>query len=316
LIALAEKNNSRVALVEAYNGLGIIYEDRQDLSTALDYYLKGLKEAEVDKDPRLMGMLYNNIGLIRLAQKQLDGALSDFNNGLEYADLSEDIRLPFNLMNNIGLIYSQQGEKERAMLHYQETLLRAKQIGFPYYIAIAYVNIGNAYNQMELPDIGIAFADSSMRLMVEINETKNIAKPLFIKAEGFLLKNDFRRALMEVDKGLLSAKEGGRIEDEAGGRKLKSRIFEQMGDYKNAYLIFKEFQVYSDSLVQLSNNKRFQELQMAYNKERSDAELEQERSKRVVVEQERALLEQESQLKQARLTLIIVFLVFVVVGLV
>jgi two-component system, NarL family, sensor kinase len=314
LIGLARQNDARVALVEAYNGLGIIYEDRQDLSSALDYYLKGLKEAEVDKDPRLMGMLYNNIGLIRLAQKQLDGALSDFNNGLKYADLSEDIRLPFNLMNNIGLIYSQQGEKERALDHYKETLIRAKEIGFPYYIAIAYINLGNAKNRFDLPDLAIAYADSAIHLMVEIGGLKNLSKPYFVKSEAYLLKKDFQKALIEIDKGLDSAKEWARIEDEAGGRQLKSRIYEEMGDFKNAFLMFREYHEYSDSLADLSNNKRFQELQMAFNKERSDAELEQERSQRVLVEQERAILEQESQLKQARLTLIIGLLIFIVIA--
>lgn len=115
LVRISKKNQYLVSLVECYNGLGIIYEDRQDMPEALPYYLKGLKEAEKTKDPRLLGMIYNNIGLTKVQLKQYDDALTDFKKGLEYAELSDDIRLPFNLENNIGLIYNDKKEYERAI---------------------------------------------------------------------------------------------------------------------------------------------------------------------------------------------------------
>jgi two-component system, NarL family, sensor kinase len=303
LSQIAERNNFTTSLVECYNGLGIIYEDRQDHPTALEYYIKALKEASKEKDPRLMGMLYNNIGLIKLYQDQFDEALEDFQEGLKYADLSDDIRLPFNLLNNIGLIYTRQEQNDLALDHYLTTLQRAKKLGFPYYIAVTFINLSNVYLQLEKFDPSLAYADSAKTILYELNDLKNISKAYYVKSSVYLKQKNFKQALIEITKGLEYSDSEQRLEDQASGNKLKASIYEAMGDYKLAYEHFKIFHQLSDSLASLTNTEKFRELQMAFDKERSDAELEQERANRL-------MLEKESELRESRLVIVIVSLIF------
>lgn len=306
LALIAQKKDFLVSLVESYNGLGIIYEDRQDMPEALVFYLKGLKEAEKTQDPRLLGMIYNNIGLTKVQLKQFDDALTDFKKGLEYAELSDDIRLPFNLENNIGLIYNDKADYEKAIVHYENTLNRAKKLGFPSYLSVAFINLSNSHNQLGNHELSIAFADSALFIMEELNDIRNIPKTYFLKATAYLDIGDLQKALDFVNKGLSISESDQFLENSVGGYRLKARVLENMKNFEGAYTAFKYYHELSDSLYELGNTKKFQELQMAYNKEKSEAELQQERTKT-------KMLETEAELKKSRMFIILFSGIFIVV---
>lgn len=306
LARIAIKHQFLVSLVESYNGLGIIYEDRQDMPQALTFYLKGLKEAEKTQDPRLLGMIYNNIGLTKVQLKQYDEALTDFKKGLEYAELSEDIRLPFNLENNIGLIYNNKEDYEKAITHYENTLNRAKKLGFPSYLSVAFVNLSNSHNQLGNHKLSLTLADSALSLMEELNDWRNIPKTYFLKANAYLDLGENSKALDYTNKGLDISENEQFLENSVGGYRLKARILEAMKNYEEAYKAFKYFHELSDSLYKLGNTEKFQELQMAYNKEKSEAELQQERTKT-------SMLEKEAELKKSRMFIIVFSLIFIIV---
>lgn len=306
LAEIALNKQYMVSLVECYNGIGIIYEDRQDMPVALTYYLQGLSAAEKTQDPRLIGMLYNNIGLTKVQLKQFDDALTDFKKGLKYAEKSDDIRLPFNLENNIGLIYNDKKDYDKAIKHYQNTLKRAKELGFPSYISVSFVNLSNSLNQKGEHELSIQYADSALTIMKEIKDTRNIPKTYFLKATALLDLNNPIKALEFVQKGLDVSEEEQFLENSVGGYRLKARILENMERFEEAYTAFKYFHELNDSLYDLSNSEKFQELQMAYNKERSEAEIQQKSSKI-------SMLEKEGELKKTRMFILLFSLIFVLV---
>lgn len=106
--------------------------------------------------------------------------------GLEYAEISDDIRLPFNLENNIGLIYNDKKEFEKAISHYENTLNRAKALGFPSYLSVSYVNLSNSHNQLGNHELSIMLSDSTLKIMVELDDRRNIPKTYFLKATAYL----------------------------------------------------------------------------------------------------------------------------------
>jgi len=306
LANIAQKKNYLISLVESYNGLGIIYEDRQDMPQALTYYLSALKEAEKTQDARLLGMIYNNIGLIKVQAKQYDEALTDFKKGLEYADISDDIRLPFNLENNIGLIYNDKKDFEKAILHYSSTLNRAKKLGFPSYIAASFVNLSNSHNKLGNDELSLTYADSALTIMTDLNDTRNIPKVYFLKTQVHLDLGNTEKALNYVRRGLAISERDQLLENSVGGYRLKAKVLESMKNYEEAFVAFKYFHELSDSLYKLGNTEKFQELQLAYNKEKSEAELQEERTKT-------SMLEKEAELKKSRMYIIMSSLIFIII---
>jgi signal transduction histidine kinase len=109
-----------------------------------------------------------------------------------------------------------------------------------------------------------------------------------------------------VNQGLEMSDKGQYLENSVGGYRLKSRVLEAMKNYEEAYEAFKYYHDLSDSLDKLGNTEKFQELQMAYNKEKSDAELEQERTKT-------SMLQKEAELKKSRMYIIMSSLIFILI---
>lgn len=312
LLELSQAPNNFKNRLEIYNGLGLIYEDRKDQAEALSYYLKALAEAEELDDLYFRGMLHNNIGLIKLRNEQFEEALDDFEMGLTFSDSINEIRLSYNLYNNIGLLHYSKGENEKALSHYLETLKRARSLGFPYAVAVAHVNISNSYNLVDKPRKAIAHADSAISFMGQSAEMKNYPLTLFLKATGYRKLKNYKLGLQFTEEGIKSAQKMEQIDNISSGFELKSNILEDLGKYKEALEAYQEYHNLNDSLEQLSNRERYAELQVAYETEKKDAALKDERAKTDLLITKTDLLQKENKLKETRIIITLVISVLVV----
>lgn len=312
LLNLSQAPDNFKNRLEIYNGLGLIYEDRKDQAEALSYYLKALAEAEELDDLYFRGMLHNNIGLIKLRNEQFEAALEDFEKGLVFSDSVNEVRLSFNLYNNIGLLHYSKGENEKALFHYIETLQRAKDLGFPYAIAVAHLNISNSYNLVDLPKDAIAHADSAILFMEQSSELKNYPLALFLKATGFRKLKNYKLGLDFAKQGINASEQTKQLENISRGYELKSNLLEDLGRYKEALEAYQAYHNINDSLEQLSNRERYAELQVAYETEKKDADLKEERAKTDLLITKTDLLQKENKLKETRIIITIVISVLVV----
>lgn len=313
---LFEQSTSHRNRLECLNGLALIYENRGENAEALDYYLKALNEAEEIDDTYFKGILLNNIGLIKLKNEQYDEALADFQQALIYAKEVNEIRLSYNLQNNIGLIFYTKEDYVAAADHYRETIQHAQEIGFPYAVAVAHINLSNSYNYIDEHNKALLHADSAVRYMKAANDFSNLSLVQFLKASAKRSLNRYQEALVDVLAGVEHAKENQDLNSISRGYKLKSDIHEDLGDFKNAFLALKEHYLYKDSLDEISNKARIDELQIAYKTEKKERELEEERTRSQLLANEKQLIEQEKQLTESRIVLVAIIGIALIIGII
>jgi signal transduction histidine kinase len=309
LLANSERRGDYKNALECLNGLGILYEDKNDQGKAIDYYYKAYEYAQKLKDPYLEGMLLNNIGLIKFRNEQYDDAITDFQNGAELSDSIDNFRLSFNLQNNMGLLYEQTEEYEKSLTHFLSTLSNAKRIGFPFNIAISHINLSNSYILNEDYESAIKHADSTATIFDQINDWRHIAKPYFIKAKAYQKTDRLDLALSTINEALKLAQEQKNTEDVVNGHSLKTSILKSNGNYEEALEVYERYHELKDSIAEISNKKEFAELQVKYETEKKEAELKESRARS-------AMLEADKQLKESIIIMIIVVGVFVLVALV
>lgn len=293
--------------LECLNGLGIIAEEQNDQGQAIDYYLQAYSYAEKLNDLYLKGMLLNNIGLIKFRNEQYDAALTDFKKGLEFSDSINNFRLAFNLENNMGLLYERTGETEKSIEHFERTLRNANRLGFPFNIAITHLNLSNSYMLNEQFELSLDHADSVVEIFESIKDYRHIAKPYFIKSLVHRENGEIERAKKLADTALVLAKEHQNTDDIVEGKKLYAETLKAAGDFKGALKYFEEYSQMSDSIDDISNQERFAELQVAYETEKKEAELKDEKARTT-------MLEKDNKLKESRIVIVAVISVFVVIA--
>ena len=299
LLAISIERNDGTNIIECHNGLGIIAETRSNLNEALAHYLNALKQAEKIDSKYHIGMILNNIGLIKFYNKQYEESKKDLTLGLKYAEELNEERLAFNLHNNLGLIASEQLDYKAALKHYKNTLIKSRNLGFPQAMGVTFLNLSNSYNELEHRDSAILYIDSSIQIFDEIGEFQFLPKAYFLKGSIIKDMGDLVSSLGMIESGLAFSKMIQSKTDEASGLRFKSEVLKELNKYEDALEAFEEFYEINDSLAEVNNAEKIAELQLIYDIEKKDANIE--------------LLKKENALKESKINIIVLSAVFSII---
>jgi len=275
--------------IEAYNGLGILYQNRLMDDKAADYYIKGLKIAEKYNKKYFIGFLLNNLGLLKYENKQYDEARTDLLRGLKLAKQEKEYRLMGNLHNNLGLVYRELKDYKSSIKHYHGTVEITKRMGFPFGIGAAYINLGNCYGLDEQYEKGELYADSALAIFSEFENFEYLGIVYLLKASLYIKLNDLKKARICLNRVLELHKLQPSSENYINSFQVKSELFEKSGDYKHALESKTRFHVLQDSVDDITNKDKLADLQVLYGNERIQSQLTAEKTKNKLLDKHREL---------------------------
>lgn len=299
LLAQAEKQKLTECEIEILNGIGIIYESRQIYDEAMKYYLRGLRIADKYALNYYQAMLHNNIGLIKIETGDAQGAKKDFEKGLELSKPLGELRLEFNLINNLGLVSRQLQNFEASVEYYKKTVKLSKSIGFPVGRATAYVNLAGSY--LELADYSKALSavDSALFQFAKLRQSENLGKTYLLKTQIHLAQNQLELAQKAIDKTIELHQKSPSALNYAKAFELLAALEKQKGNYQLALDHLTRYHELQDSIDRETDNINLSRMQMIYNKEKVEDELQKTKSKNLI-------LEKDNELRRTRIRLIFV----------
>jgi superkiller protein 3 len=125
------------AYVEAYNNLGIIYQEAGDLDRALQVYRKATEiNPQYEK-------AYNNLGILLLLKGRLEEATEAFQKALTINPNNVESLI------NLGVLFRKQGQSDRGIEFYQKALVINPLRGETHY------NIGLLYDEIENVELAV-----------------------------------------------------------------------------------------------------------------------------------------------------------------
>ncbi len=232
-LRIKEKSGDSLGMANSYNNLGIIFDSQSKLGEALDMYSKALKLYEALGNKRGIGRACNNIAIVYKNQGRYGESIGMYLKSLEIDKELNNIDDQGRTLNNIGELYSKLKSFDKALQHFNSALSIFESNGNDNGRTVVLVNLARTYQQLEDMTTAERYFAQALQL------SKRIGTPEWTR--------DAYLGLYEISKARRS--------------------------YPLALTYHELYKLTSDSLRNVENLNRLDELKVTYETERRDHEI-------------------------------------------
>ena len=246
-LKLRKELNDQKGIANALNNIGLLFDNQGDKPKALDYYAQSLRIREEIKDKKGISGSLNNIGIIYKDQGDKTKALDYFNRSLKLKQEIGDKKDIANSYINIGVIYRDMEDIPKALDCYNRSLKIQEEIGDKKGLATSLNNIGAVYyHQQNLPE-ALLYYFKSFKIRDELHDKRGLATSLINIGQVYCKQKKYAEASDFCLKSLKLSKELGFPEKIQEAEEMLSKIEMEKGNFKEAFLHYKQFIIYRDS---------------------------------------------------------------------
>jgi tetratricopeptide (TPR) repeat protein len=233
-LELRKEIGDKNGMAWALNNIGAIYDKQADIPKALDYYDKSLKLFEESGEKNGMSSALNNIGLIYKNKGDIPKALEYNSRSLKIKESAGDKEGMAWSLYNIGLIYQEQGDIPKALDYYQKSLKTEEETGNKEGMAWALNNIGTIYSNQGDIAKALDYYEKSLQLEEEIDDKQGMGNALSNIGVIYVKQGNLPKALNCYQKTFQLKEEAGDMDGMATSLNDIGSIYFQQGNLSKA----------------------------------------------------------------------------------
>lgn len=235
------------------------------------------------------------LGEILAEQGKLKMALEYFFENLEYFRSIENSKETGVELNNIALTYHFMGENTLSISYSEKSMAIRRKIKDMEGLAESYNNISLPYLKQEKWDIGLKYLTKSLEYFKQVNNYENI--PILLTSIGNIkLKQKlFAEAKKYFEQAYSIEKQSNRLVANYRYHNSLYILYLQISDYKNALKHHESYIIYKDSIDYSEQQRYIADLNIKYNVEKKEKQLE-------INNQKIQILEVSNELKDIKLS--------------
>ncbi|WP_353779291.1 tetratricopeptide repeat protein [Winogradskyella sp. 3972H.M.0a.05] len=216
-------------------------------------------------------------------------AINSFKEALKLYESIDNKIFMSQAQSYIGDSYTELKNFKEAEHYLNQALTLSKELQFSANIGRTYLNLGKLKLYEEKYDEAISVLNEGLELYRALKIPHNETRARFFIGKAYFEKQAYRKAIAELDKSIAISKQiddSGRLKDALF---YKSLALEALDQVDEALQVYKESKVLSDSIFNIENQQKTNELQVIYETER--------REQRIALQQsEIDLLEQKTRI--------------------
>ena len=235
-----EKNSDREQLAKSYFYSGCVHREQEDISTAINLYLKSLRTMPQGGDSVFLSMVYGHLGDCYGEQYLNSAAIDAHKNAYALCGTANIDRALYALLK-IGDNYLIKDDSDSAFIYYQQTKLLADSLQTSAFKPLVYKNIAALYNERGEYEEANSYISEAMR-DIEVEESLYSI---------YFLKGDIMNHLNKKDSALYYwnlAKYSFDIETKASAFDRLFELNKEQSRWREAALCADSFIVYFDSI--------------------------------------------------------------------
>jgi two-component system, NarL family, sensor kinase len=325
--SIAQSIDDKTGMCDALNNIGVDYYSQGKYDSALKSFTEGIEIAQEIGQKRVMGSAYSNIGNIYLMQGKYPEALKNYLQAQTVdEEIGFKVGLG-DVYGNIGIVYYSEGNYPDAIDAITKSLKIEGELGNKVGTGNAYINLGDIYLIQNKNNEALENFQHALKITTEIGNKQsteyvyNDIGAIYILLKnypasyensmqglkiGHELKDNYGMGISYTNIGVFYREQkqyaiAGKYLDSAiaAGELLKNneilrdannainQLDSSMGDYKGAYIAYRKFITYRDSIKNDENTKKITTEQMNYDFEQKETKLKAEQDKQNVISEEK-----------------------------
>jgi PAS domain S-box-containing protein len=269
---LYELINDSIGLSKVWNNLGMVYQSLGNYEKALDFLNRALNYRIAIGDSSFLGSLYNNIGGVYYDLGKLESSYYYFDKALNIAVETSDTQSKASVINNLGLILLEQKKYKEAIKFFQNGITEAEKFDNRSVLSDIYHNLGKCYFELDDYTKALEYYHKALDVDTEVGAKK--AHTLNNIAQVYIELDYYESALKYLLRAEQIAKKNHSLSELRDVFNNLAVVYERLGNFKNAYSCYMEYNIYDDSIKKQAYSSRLEEEKTLHRVESKQKEIE------------------------------------------
>lgn len=241
---------------DSYSNIALVYYYQAKPDSAIVNHLKSLKYYERANNLQGVADKQSDIAILYKEQEQPGLALKYLNLAVEANKKLGYKQGLARSYNNIANIYLEQEKYAQAKSNFEWSLEINKEIKDSNEIAVLLGNLGLINFKQNNFDLALNYYEQAEKLnLQQIERRSNLAENYINIGELYQAKGDDVSAMTYLLKAKKISEELNRADIKKHSLESLSKIYENMGEYRRAYAVYKEYTAIKDSIFNDKNLK-------------------------------------------------------------
>ena len=295
----AKKINYLLGEAESYSNLSLIYYYQGKYENDLQYSLKAILIFERLKNFEKLASEFAELGY-RMKNRNLQKALFYMQKAKMIAEKKKIQKPLLSIYNNYGVLKEMQNQLDSALYFYQKGLVIKENIkdsvGIPYSLN----NIANVHSIRKDYKKANVLYDKALSIRTKLKDEVGITENFCYFGDLLLAQNKYSEAIIWYEKAVEKSLKFGYIDITQYSFKKISQCYENLNNKEKAFLNYKKFVQYKDSLLNKETNSKIAELEIEFE----------------TAKKEKQLLQNEVEIKNSKNRLIATFALTILISLI
>lgn len=271
---IQEREGDRFGYARTLASMGIVFSGQGYYDNALEHYFRALRHYEdIDSIARTAKVL-NNIGTAYQRQGNYELAEEYHIRSLAIKEEYGDEKGKAFSLNNLGRVNQLRGHYSRALDYYMESLEIREKYQDTREMAATLRNIGILYHQKESYEEAIDHLTRARDLYIEVDDQRGLAGVYYHLGEVYVSMDRLYVARNYFRQSLAMARELNLPSQISDNYSRLSELMADLGNYQAAYRYQEDYLAIQDSIYDEESQRRVLEMQMMYDRERKENEIE------------------------------------------
>lgn len=267
---------------DCYINCGGIYSARSNTKKAFENYREALTYFEKANDKSGQATASYGIGITYVHEKKFDQALEYYNRSIAlFNELGQQQEVP-KVLVNVGTMYFQMKDYPQALNQLSRAIDIFRSFKNERGAATALHSRAEVYDAMQQHTPALADLEEAMVLNEKNQHEYNKVKCALLFAKIYRQQKKYDLAKEKLQQSIAISQKIKLTEDTSEAYRLLAEISSDQADFKNAYRYHQLHRVYYDSVFDKEKSRQIQEMQIAFETEKKEAEIRVLKSRQIL----------------------------------
>lgn len=241
---------------------------------ALKLYMESADLYRKINQPASEASIYNEIAVLQRKNKNLEKSKEYVNAALALYKVAYDTNGMATTLNNLGIVHEIEGNPDSALYYYRQAVVLYVKYKCDLCISYSLDYMAGAFKTLHRFDSAFYYERRSLEMRRKLNNTYAITQSLMTMGEIYFEQEKYAEAIVYFNESAILCRQINFKDFERRAYEFLSRCHKQTGNFKEALQYQVAFTRISDSLFNETRSKQLSELQVKYETEKKESEIE------------------------------------------